>query len=150
MKRVLFFLLFLVTVCSCKKDKTDYTETDRQIILNYIAVHKLTALSTSSGLYYVVEKPGNENHPTSTSTVTINYTGKFTDGSIFDATAPGSPIVISLSSVIKGWQEGIPLFGKGGKGILLIPSSLGYGSTGSYGVPANSVLIFEIDLVDFH
>lgn len=150
MKSVLFFLVLLATVISCKKDKTDYTETDRQIILDYIAAHNLTALSTSSGLYYVIEKAGSASHPIASSTVTINYSGNLPDGSIFDNTEEGTPAIIRLNTVIKGWQEGIPLFGRGGKGMLLIPSALGYGSTGSYGIPANSVLIFEIELIDFY
>jgi FKBP-type peptidyl-prolyl cis-trans isomerase FkpA len=151
MKRFFFFLIILATICSCKKEKTDYTETDHQIILDYIASHKLTdARSTSSGLYYVIENAGSSNHPSAASTVIIKYTGKLTDGSVFDETSENSTATISLSNVIKGWQEGIPLFGKGGKGILLIPSSLGYGSTGNYGIPANSVLIFNIELIDFY
>jgi FKBP-type peptidyl-prolyl cis-trans isomerase FkpA len=151
MKRILFFLLLIAVACSCKKDKTDYTETDRQIILDYIASHNITdAKSTSSGLYYVIENEGSPKHPTSTNTVIINYEGTLTDGSVFDYTEEGDPATISLSSVIKGWQEGIPLFGRGGKGKLLIPSALGYGSSGSYGIPANSVLIFKIELIDFY
>jgi FKBP-type peptidyl-prolyl cis-trans isomerase FkpA len=141
--------MLLATLCSCKKDKTDYTETDRQIILDYIASHKLTALSTASGLYYVIEKAGSSSHPVSTSTVTIFYSGTLTDGTKFDASVNGVPDQINLSNAIKGWQEGIPLFGLGGKGILLIPSALAYGSSGYYGIPPNSVLIFTIELVDF-
>jgi FKBP-type peptidyl-prolyl cis-trans isomerase FkpA len=150
MNRLLLFLVFLTTICSCEKDKTDYTETDRQIIQDYIASNNLTAQSTSSGLYYVIEKPGSDSHPTASSTVIINYTGYLTGGSIFDKSVTGTPMNISLTSVIKGWQEGVPLFGRGGKGKLLIPSALGYGSTGSYGIPPNTVLIFDIELVDFY
>lgn len=126
------------------------TIADEQTIQKYITAHNLTAQSTPSGLHYVIVEAGNSSHPTSTSTVTVNYKGYFTDGSIFDESVPGNPIIISLSSVIKGWQEGIQLFGKGGKGILLIPSALGYGSTANYGIPANSVLIFDVELIDFY
>jgi FKBP-type peptidyl-prolyl cis-trans isomerase len=149
MKRVLFFLAFVATICSCKKDKVDYTETDRQIILNYIASHKLTAQSTASGLYYVIEKPGTK-HPTIYSTVTVDYTGRLSNDTIFDTTVGGNAATFALTGVVAGWQEGIPLFGLGGKGKLLIPSALGYGGTAMSGVPANSVLIFEIDLIDFY
>jgi FKBP-type peptidyl-prolyl cis-trans isomerase FkpA len=150
MKRIIFFLLLLATSYSCKKDKTDYTETDKQIILDYIASHHLTAKSTSSGLYYVIEKPGSDHHPTIYSTVTVSYTGRLSNDTVFDGTASGSSATFALTSVIAGWQEGIPLFGIGGKGKLLVPSALGYGSSGSYGVPENSVLIFDIELVDFY
>jgi FKBP-type peptidyl-prolyl cis-trans isomerase FkpA len=151
MKKFFFFLTILATICSCKKEKTDYTETDHQIILDYIASHKLTdAKATSSGLYYVIKNEGSSKHPSATSTVIIKYTGKLTDETVFDMTSANSSATINLSNVIKGWQEGIPLFGKGGKGILLIPSALGYGSTGNNGISANSVLIFNIELIDFY
>jgi FKBP-type peptidyl-prolyl cis-trans isomerase FkpA len=151
MKRFLFLLVIIITAFSCKKEKTDYTETDRQIIQDYIASHSLTNVkSTSSGLYYVIEKEGSANHPTSSSTVTISYTGTLTNGTVFDLTADGYPATISLNSVIQGWREGIPLFGRGGKGMLLIPSALGYGNNANSGIPANSVLIFEIELIDFY
>ena len=57
-------------------------------------------------------------------------------------------ITFPLSGVIQGWQEGIPLFKEGGSGILLIPSALGYGSQSVGSIPANSVLIFDINLID--
>ena len=57
-------------------------------------------------------------------------------------------ITFPLSGVIQGWQEGIPLFKEGGSGILLIPSALGYGSQSVGTIPANSVLIFDINLID--
>ena len=66
---------------------------------------------------------------------------------MFDRTS-GTPVSFFLSQVIKGWQEGIPLIKKGGKATLLIPSSLGYGSHSAGSIPANSVTIFEVELVD--
>jgi len=53
-----------------------------------------------------------------------------------------------LTNVIQGWQEGIPLFSEGGSGILLIPSALGYGNQSIGNIPANSVLIFEVTLIN--
>jgi FKBP-type peptidyl-prolyl cis-trans isomerase FkpA len=100
--------------------------------------------SLPSGLYYVIDQPGTGNNPTINSTVTVNYKGYFTNEQIFD----GSTATFPLSNVIKGWQLGIPLFKKGGKGKLLLPSRLGY-KNGVTGIPAGSVLIFEIDLIDF-
>jgi FKBP-type peptidyl-prolyl cis-trans isomerase FkpA len=151
MKRVLLLLIIMPVLFSCKKEKTDYTETDRKIIQDYIASHNITnAKSTASGLYYVIDKEGSSNYPSSSSTVTISYTGTLSDGSVFDHTADGYPATISLNSVIEGWREGIPFFGRGGKGMLLIPSALGYGNNENSGIPANSVLIFKIELIDFY
>lgn len=150
MKKYLFPLILLATIAGCTKVQTDYTETDRKIILDYIASHKLTAQVTASGMYYVIEKPGSTSHPNIYSSVTVNYTGRLSNDTIFDTTVGGSPATFALTGVIRGWQEGIPLFGRGGKGKLLIPSALGYGSVAQYGIPKNSVLVFDINLLDFY
>lgn len=150
MKKYLFPLILLATIAGCTKVQTDYTETDRKIILDYIASHKLTAQVTASGMYYVIEKPGSTSHPNIYSSVTVNYTGSLSNDTIFDTTVGGSPATFALTGVIRGWQEGIPLFGRGGKGKLLIPSALGYGSVAQYGIPKNSVLVFDINLLDFY
>jgi FKBP-type peptidyl-prolyl cis-trans isomerase FkpA len=81
------------------------------------------------------------------STVTVAYKGYLTDGTVFDE-SDSNGITFSLRNVIQGWQEGIPLFKEGGSGMLLIPSALGYGSSSQGQIPANSVLIFEITLID--
>jgi FKBP-type peptidyl-prolyl cis-trans isomerase FkpA len=142
--------LFLACVClasfSCKKNSTNaQATTDNQIITNYIAAHHLNAKATGSGLYYVMTAQGTGTQPTSASTVTVSYKGYLTNGTVFDQNSQGYSV--SLSSVIPGWQEGIPLFKAGGRGTLLIPSALGYGTQATGSIPANSVLIFDILLV---
>ena len=86
----------------------------------------------------------------------MNYTGKLLIGTPFDSNVDPqfghvSPFVFALGTgqVIRGWDEGIALFKKGGKGVLYIPSSLAYGerSPGPQ-IPANSVLIFDVEVVD--
>jgi len=69
---------------------------------------------------------------------------------VFDETKNDAAIQFALSSVISGWRVAVPLLKKGGKGTFLFPSRLGYGTTGSGGViPANTVIIFDIELVSF-
>nr|MBA3682346.1 FKBP-type peptidyl-prolyl cis-trans isomerase [Bacteroidota bacterium] len=85
--------------------------------------------------------------PKSSSNVTVNYKGSLRDGTVFDQSGAAG-ISIGLNSVIEGWKEGIPLFKKGGKGVLLIPSALGYGDKATGKIPANSVLIFDIELLN--
>jgi FKBP-type peptidyl-prolyl cis-trans isomerase len=84
------------------------------------------------------------------STVKAKYTGKLADGTVFDSTDKhgGEAIEFPLSNVIKGWQEGIPGMKVGGKRTLVIPPDLGYGEQGTQGIPPNSTLTFEIELVD--
>ena len=151
MKKYLIFLIFLITITGCKKIQTDFTETDRKIIQDYITSHGLTNVqSTASGMYYVIEKPGTTTHPNVYSTVTVTYTGRLANDTIFDTTVGGSPATFALSGVIQGWQIGIPLIGRGGKCKLMIPSSLGYGGVAQYGIPKNSVLVFDISLLDYY
>lgn len=139
--------LFLLSAVSCKKHKiSTQAKEDEKIITDYIAANNLNATATGSGLYYVINSQGTGAQPNSASTVTVKYKGTLKDGTVFDQSVNG--FTFSLNSVIKGWQEGIPYFKKGGKGMLLIPSALGYGSQATGSIPANSVLIFDIELID--
>lgn len=148
MLRTLSFLFVLLTFIACKKkQKVDQVAKDEEIITNYIAERKLDAKATGSGLYYVISRQGSGAQPNASSYVTVNYKGYLTDGSIFDQSKSGGTS-FSLNGVIAGWTEGIPYFKKGGTGILLIPSALAYGSQAKTNIPANSVLIFDIELIE--
>jgi FKBP-type peptidyl-prolyl cis-trans isomerase FkpA len=148
MKRIVLFAIVLLAFGSCAKRKAKkQAATDKKAIEKYIADHNLDAAATESGLYFVMTVGGTGAQPSSGSTVTVNYKGYLTDGTVFDQSAAAG-LSFPLSSVIKGWQEGIPYFKKGGKGILLIPSALGYGTQPTGKIPANSVLIFDIELLD--
>ena len=69
-----------------------------------------------------------------------------TDGTVFDQSTSAG--ISFLTNVILGWQEGIPMFSEGGTGKLLIPSPLGYGNRAVGNIPENSVLIFDVELID--
>lgn len=147
-----FCLLLLVSSCNKEDDAAaQQLETDIALIDAWLANEGLEAEQTSSGLRYIVEEPGNgTSFPSSSSYVTVAYIGKLLDGTVFDASPGGNPLSFSLSGTIKGWREGIPKFRKGGKGKLLIPSGLAYGAySPSSKVPANAVLVFDIQLIDF-
>ena len=98
-------------------------------------------------MYYVISSTGNGEFPNINSFVTVAYKGTLTNGTIFDQSS-SSGATFPLSNVIQGWQEGIPLFSEGGSGLLLIPSALGYGSQAVGSIPENSVLIFEVTLLN--
>tara|TARA_B110001450_G_scaffold172619_1_gene161005 strand:+ start:184 stop:570 length:387 start_codon:yes stop_codon:yes gene_type:complete len=125
----------------------DYTQLDEEIILQYINDNNLNAEPTGSGLYYVLNSNGNGDFPNINSIVTVAYKGTLIDGTIFDQ-SDATGATFPLSNVIQGWQEGIPLFSEGGSGILLIPSAMGYGNQAVGSIPANSVLIFEVTLLN--
>lgn len=144
MKRLFFLALFssIFIVSSCSSGLSD-----EDVILQYISDNNLNAEPTGSGLYYVINTAGNGNVPNINSIVTVAYKGTLTDGTIFDQ-SDANGLTFPLTNVIQGWQEGIPLFSEGGSGILLIPSALGYGNQAIGNIPRNSVLIFEVTLVN--
>lgn len=146
--------LFLLFACGGEEKKEaekDYVETEYDKQVNeYLADKdwKDKVERLDDGIYIYKEKPGNDEHPTLQDFVTIYYTGKLLNGEVFDGT-DSEPATFPLQGLIPGWQEGIPHFGKGGKGKLIIPPDLAYGSQDSGPIPGNSVLVFDIDLVDF-
>ena len=148
---VSLFSIFLFSQSSCVKDtvcKDKTVQSEESTIINYAATHGITATAHSSGLYYQIINPGSGATPTSSSGVKVKYTGKLMNDQIFDQQTTAAVGPLGLSGLIKGWQIGLPLIQKGGTIKLIIPSSLGYGCNGFGSVPGNSVLYFEIELVD--
>jgi FKBP-type peptidyl-prolyl cis-trans isomerase len=115
-------------------------------ILSFANANRITAIKHSSGLYYEITNPGSGATPTINSKVSVTYTGKLLNGTLFDEAS--SPKYFYLAQVIEGWQLGLPLIRKGGNIKLIIPSSLAYGCNGYSTIPSNSVLLFEVNLVD--
>lgn len=110
---------------------------------------------TKSGLQYIVIKEGTGATPTTDSTVTAHYRGTFIDGKSFDGTYEGKepkesdrPIPFPVTGVIAGWTEALQLMKVGAHYRLFIPGNLAYGEEGRPGIEPNSVLIFDIHLVD--
>jgi len=107
-------------------------------------------VTTESGLQYqVLQKGHGDKHPSASSRVKVHYHGTLIDGSVFDSSVQrGEPISFGLNQVIKGWQEGLQYMVEGEKVRLFIPSSLGYGKSGSGPIPPASVLIFDVELIE--
>ncbi|TVQ88283.1 MAG: peptidylprolyl isomerase [Bacteroidetes bacterium] len=144
---VLVFIIILagLSFWSCQSDDPDkIAERDRQSLLKFIAENELDAIEHPSGLFYVVEREGTGSHPELNSLIMIRYTGYLLDDKVFDSSNGAQ---LRLFNTIRGWQIGIPLFREGGKGMLLVPSALGYGPYAQFGIPRNSCLIFEFELL---
>lgn len=104
---------------------------------------------TDSGLQYkVLQKGDGGSSPAATSKVKVHYHGTLVDGKVFDSSVQrGQPITFGLNQVIPGWTEGLQLMSTGDKYRLFIPANLAYGSRSMGGIPANSALIFDVELL---
>jgi FKBP-type peptidyl-prolyl cis-trans isomerase FkpA len=137
---------------SCTKSAPTDAEEDASIKA-YITKKGWTAQATPEGVYYVTDVPGvGTATPALSNLVTVFYKGYLmSDETVFDSNlAPKAPIEFPLRNLIQGWQIGFQKFKTGGKGKLIIPSRYAYGTSGSgSSVPANSILVFDIELVSF-
>ena len=110
------------------------------------------AIQTESGLMLVIHEPGSAEKPAKGANVTVHYTGFLLNGDKFDSSKDrNQPFQFPCGAgrVIKGWDEGIPMLGKGGKATLIIPYFLAYGERGTGPIPAFATLIFEVEMLDF-
>lgn len=156
----LLYLLCITLLTSCLKKETGcpYSKStdvasasEEQAIQAYLSANGIAASRHSSGMYYEIITPGNGATPDLCSQVVVSYIGKLTNGSVFDQHSSG---VWPLGVLINGWKNGLPLIKKGGRIKLYIPPSLGYGHTdvkdmaGNVIIPGNSILIFDLTLIE--
>jgi peptidylprolyl isomerase len=108
-------------------------------------------VTSKSGLKYIILDQGTGEKADSADLVTVHYTGFLTDGKVFDSSVERDEpfkFRLKLQPVIPGWEEGIKLIGKGGKVKLIIPPSLGYGMVPMGNIPANSTLVFDVEMIE--
>jgi FKBP-type peptidyl-prolyl cis-trans isomerase len=119
---------------------------DITLIDNHLAANNIDAIKDKSGIRFKIDKLGTKGFPPRTDqTIKVNYVGKFLAGNTFDA---GGIATESLSKLITGWQLGLTLWPVGTKGTLYVPSPYGYGAQQYSSIPPNSVLMFEIELME--
>jgi FKBP-type peptidyl-prolyl cis-trans isomerase FkpA len=141
-------VLFIFLLFSCDPTKDLQKQEDEQIAAYLSQNSNLTFVKQPSGLYYLEVVAGTGISPVTGDSAYVNYTGKFLDGSIFDTNATtGKPLVCIVGRDIVGFDEGLLKMNVGGKSTFLIPSSLGYGSYGSYSIPGYTPLLFDVELV---
>lgn len=147
----MFFLMaFVIVLTGCQKNNSCQPKTvqSENAAMQAIATaNGLSATQHSSGLYYEITNPGSGARPSVYSSVSVRYIGKLADGTVFDqSTTPTA--LFPVSNFIHGWQLALPLIQEGGYIKIVVPSSLAYGCYPNGTIPANSILYFEIDLVD--
>ena len=135
--------------------------TDDDALKNYFSSRNINPIKTISGLYYNIQQEGSGPIAKAGDMVTMNYRGNLLDGTVFDSNLDSAfkhvqplTFVLGTGRVIKGWDEGIGYLKVGSKATLYIPSALAYGAqsrpgnaANPKGIPANSVLIFDVELV---
>lgn len=110
------------------------------------------AYATPSGLHFVVTETGSGPKPQRGQQVTANYHGTLLNGKVFDSSIErGKPFkfTVGIGQVIKGWDEAFLDMKRGEKRTLVLPSELGYGTRGAGPIPPNSILVFDVELIDF-
>jgi len=146
MKKILILVVSTCFLFACESDDTEKKQLKEDIkkIEAYLEENNIDAQSTDSGLFYTIEKQGAGDSPKNTSWVKVRYEGMLLDEQVFDE----GIIESYLTDFIDGWIEGMKYFKEGGSGTLFIPSKLGYGDQANGSIPANSILIFHIDLLE--
>ena len=156
--RLVTLFSFCILLASCIKstDNPGCTYTESTIVVPasemtslqaYVAANHPAAILHPGGFYYEISAAGTGTvTPAVCSTVTVKYAGYLTNGFKFDENTTG--VFFTLGQLIVGWQRGIPLIKKGGSINLYLPPSLGYGATAVGSIPANSILVFNIQLLE--
>jgi len=122
---------------------------DSLTIEEYLSENNIEAQEIDNGIYYTLEEEGNGQYPQEGDYVMIHYTGKLLNGKVFDESETDNPFVfrIGYRIVIQGWDKGIPNFPVGSKGTLYIPAEMAFGASEHGAIPANSSLIFNIEVL---
>lgn len=133
-------------------EKLKKQETEKGEIQNYLDENNLVPTEQlPSGITYIETLKGDGPRPNIGDRVTVHYTGKLLDGTVFDSSVEkGEPFefVVGRGMVIKGWDKGIPLMNVGSKGLLIVPFDEAYGTRQAGSIPPYSTLVFEVELLD--
>jgi FKBP-type peptidyl-prolyl cis-trans isomerase FkpA len=152
-KRVLFSVVTIIIAIGlgCKKNEgcqPKAPSSEFSQIEAYANANSITTTAHPSGLHYQIIEMGAGEKANASSKISITYTGKLMNGQTFDEKLTPNVAPWPLSGLIEGWIIGIPLVNEGGRIKLIIPSSLAYGCEQYYDIPGNSVLFFDIHVVD--
>lgn len=139
-----------------KVSASKQVDIDDQLLNSYFTQKGIKPMKTASGLYYTISQMGAGRKPIQGDNVCMNYTGMTLDGKKFDSNVDPQfnhvnsfCFKLGMGQVIQGWDEGVALLPKGSKGTLYIPSTMAYGAQSpSPLIPPNSVLVFDVEVVD--
>ena len=148
--RQLLILLSSLFLYSCVQDSPNIQQIENlQFFIDN--AKKSDVIEIESGLQYSVinKSDSNRSNPQLNQVITAHFHGTLTNGDIFWSSLDSEPLKIELSKLIIGCQKAISLMRPGDKWKVFIDSSMAYGDEGRPGIPSNSILVFEIELLDF-
>ena len=155
MKLKNLMLIISIVIIGCNKNEedklsnTDINQNDENNKKEVAMTNK--EITTESGLKYIDIALGDGAMPETGDKVVVHYTGTLEDGTKFDSSRDRNrpfEFPLGMGRVIKGWDEGLASMRIGGKRQLIIPANLGYGDRATGKIPANSTLIFDVELID--
>ena len=144
----LSFCLLLI-VGGCKTYSDDDKSTFDQKIESFIQKNHLKGYKQSdSGLFYHIINEGEGEYIKLTDEVQFTYIGKLLNGQVFDGQNKRNPVKFEVNALIEGWKETMLYLKKGGRVKIIVPPQLGYGDYDLEAIPANSILLFTIEVKD--
>lgn len=148
MRNIFFLLTGIILISSCSTYSEEDLSTFDKEIKEYVEKNHLDVQRSSSGLYYRIDSLGTGNNILYTNYIDVTYKGYLLDGTVFDEQT--EPVEFQVRGVIAAWQEILLQMKDGGKAFLISPPQLGYGGRELDDIPANSILVYELEVVHVH
>ena len=151
---IVLLVIALGSMLSCGGDEYlfDWQEQyakDLERIDAYLEENNIEAKKSSTGLRYVIHDYGKGAAPAYGQRVIVHYEGRLIDGTVFDSSyAKGEPAEFQTGTLVDGFDEGLSYIGEGGSISLYMPSRIGYGTKSTENIPANSILFFDVKLIN--
>lgn len=146
MKNIFWILPFIIISCGKYSDKDIKSFDDK--IAAYIRKNNLDMTKSDSGLYYKIHEEGEGEPIKGTAIISAVYKGKLLNGKVFDEQK--EPMELTLKNLVHGWREIAFYLKPGGKATIILPPQLGYGQQQTGEIPENSILIFDLEIVDVY
>lgn len=146
MKNIFLFLSIALFMFSCKTYNEEEIESFDAKIQAYIKKNDLKMIKSDSGLYYQIHEEGEGEFIKPNAIILTSYEGKLLNGKVFDKQT--KPVEMNLKNLIYGWREVAYYLKKGGKATIIVPPHLGYGDEDMDQLPASSIILFHLEIVD--
>lgn len=145
--RALLYLFVGLIFVGCKTYSDDDKKGFDQQIKDYLKQENIDCERSESGLYYNIIEPGEGELIQYKDLVSFTYKGTLLDGTVFDEQLE-EPVEFKVNELIGAWKEIMLQLRKGGKAFLVAPPQIGYGDHQLNDIPQNSILVFEMEVVD--